>query len=117
MPYKNSQTTDIKKSGILTGKVLAFAGISFLCGLMWGRGISPAGLYTSDGLQQYSAPQVPVGIYDEMAAVDIIRNNDDIWVVNHYTGYLIFEYNRHKEADKEAWQEYEDLLIEAGSKK
>jgi len=115
MPYKNSQTTDIKKSVMLTVKVLAFAGISFLCGLMWGRGISPAGTYTSNGLQQYSAPQVPVGIYDEMASVDIIRNNDDIWVVNHYTGYLIFEYNRHKEADKEAWQEFNDVLIEAGS--
>jgi hypothetical protein len=101
---------------MLTGKVLTLAGIPFLCGLMWGRGISPAEIYTSDGIQQYSAPQVPVGIYGEMASVDIIRNNDNIWVVDHYAGYLIFEYNRHKEADKEAWQEYEDLLIEAGSK-
>jgi len=44
--------------------------------------------------------------------VNIIQNKDDIWVVEHKTGHLIFEYNRFKEADKEAFGEYVDLLEE-----
>lgn len=38
-------------------------------------------------------------------------------VVEHKTGRLIFEYNRFKEADKEAFKEYEDLLTEIISRK
>jgi len=37
--------------------------------------------------------------------VNIIQNKDDIWVVEQKTGHLIFEYNRFKETDKEAFEE------------
>ena len=52
-----------------------------------------------------------------MVPVDVIQNKDDIWIVEHKTGHLIFEYNRFKEADKEAFGEYEDLLVEILSRK
>lgn len=41
----------------------------------------------------------------------------DILAVDHKTGHLIFEYNRLKEVDKEAFREYGDLLIEILSRK
>ena len=105
-----------------TRKLLLIAGACLLGGFIWGQVFSNAGPHITSNMttkaktQNYSAPEVPVGVYDEMVSIDVIRNNDDIWVVDHYTGALIFEYNRFKEADKEAWAEYEDLLIEAGSK-
>jgi len=37
--------------------------------------------------------------------------------VEHKTGHLIFEYNRFKDVDKEAFGEYEDLLVEILSRK
>ena len=49
--------------------------------------------------------------------VDIIKEDDDIWIVEHYSGELVFEYNRFKDVDKEAFEEYSDLLIEAQSNK
>lgn len=52
-----------------------------------------------------------------MASVDVIRNGDDIWIVDHYSGHLIFEYNRLKQADREAFGEYEDLVTEIQQKK
>jgi len=104
--------------GTKSGTLLLMGFILFV-GFIWGRAFDPAGPCNEpkDRLQNYSGPEVPIGEYDEMVSVDVIRNSDDIWVVNHYTGDLIFEYNRFKEADKEAWQEYEDLLIEVGSKR
>jgi hypothetical protein len=54
-------------------------------------------------------------ISSDIVTVDIIKEGDDILIYEHYSKELVFEYNRFKEADKEAWQEYEDLLVEAGS--
>jgi len=95
-------------------KLLILMGFSLFVGIICGQASVPAGPNNEpeDKLQNYSAPEVPVGEYNEIVSVDIIRNNSDIWVVDHYTGALIFEYNRFKEADKGAWQEYEDLLGE-----
>ena len=42
---------------------------------------------------------------EKFRPVDIIQNKDDIWIVEHKTGHLIFEYNRFKEADKETFGE------------
>ena len=108
--------------------VLLLMGFILFVGFIWGKAFEPAGphnilesniwdeLFYSDNSdnrqQNYSATEIPIGEYDEMASVDVIRNGSDIWVVDHYTGALIFEYNRFKEADKEAWQEYGDLLGE-----
>ncbi|KPK41680.1 MAG: hypothetical protein AMJ78_04855 [Omnitrophica WOR_2 bacterium SM23_29] len=88
------------------GKLLFFVSLSLITGFIWGRVLSP------DIPQHYSNPQVPIKQYDQMVTVDVIRNGDDIWIVKHKTGHLIFEYNRFKEADKEAFGEYEGLLEE-----
>jgi hypothetical protein len=53
----------------------------------------------------------------DIVTVDVVKEGDDILIYEHYSKDLVFEYNRVKEADKEAWQEYEDLLIEVGGKK
>jgi hypothetical protein len=55
-------------------------------------------------------------ISSDIVTVDIIKEGDDILIYEHYSKELVFEYNRVKEADKEAWQEFNDVLIEAGSK-
>jgi len=110
---KTSIKTYLKPQGRISGTLL-LAGFALFVGFIWGQAYGPAGPNNEpeNKLQNYSAPVVPVGEYNEIISVDIIRNNSDIWVVDHYTGALIFEYNRFKPADKEAWQEYEDLLGE-----
>lgn len=87
-------------------KLFLFVGLSLVTGFIWGSVISP---YMS---KHCSGPRMPIGQYDQMVTVDVVRNGDDIWIVDHKTGYLIFEYNRFKEADKEAFGEYEGLLTE-----
>ena len=101
-----------------TRKLLLIAGACLVGGFIWGQVFSNAGPHITSRAktQNYSAPEIPVGVYDEMVSIDVIRNGDDIWVVDHYTGALIFEYNRLKEADIGAWAEYEDLLIEVRGK-
>lgn len=91
-------------------KLFLFVGLSLVTGFIWGLIFSPA------IPQCHLGPQIPLGKYDQMITVDVIRNGDDIWVMNHKTGHLIFEYNRSKKVDKEAFGEYEDLLVEALSK-
>lgn len=93
------------------GKLWLFVILSLVTGFIWGRVFSP------DMPQYYSDPQIPLGQYDQIVSVDVIRNSNDIWIVDHKTGHLIFEYNRFKEADKEAFKEYEDLLIGILSKR
>ena len=87
-------------------KLWLFIGTSFVTGFIWGR------VSYIDLPQHYSDPQTPVGQYDQMVTVDVIKNGDDIWITDHKTGYLIFEYNRFKEADKKVFKEYKGLLIE-----
>jgi hypothetical protein len=87
-------------------KLWLFVGVSFIAGFIWG------GVIKDILPHQYSDPEIPKGKYSRMVSVDVIQNKDDIWVVEHKTGHLIFEYNRFKEADKEAFGEYEDLLVE-----
>ncbi len=92
-------------------KLWLFIIVSFISGFIWGLACSPA------IPQRHLGPQIHLGQYDQMVSVDVIRNGDDIWIVEYKTGHLIFEYNRFKEGDKEAFTEYEDLLIEALSKR
>lgn len=93
------------------GKLLIFVGLSLMTGFIWGQVLAPA-VPHPDLAQHYTDPQIPIRQFDEMASVDVIRNGDDIWVVEHYSGHLIFEYNRFKEQDKEAFGEYEGVLGE-----
>ena len=87
-------------------KLWLFIGVSFIAGFIWG------GVIKDILPHQYTDPEIPKGIYERMVSVDVIQNKDDIWVVEHKTGHLIFEYNRFKDVDKEAFGEYEDLLVE-----
>jgi hypothetical protein len=48
--------------------------------------------------------------------VDIVKEGDEILIYEHYTGDLVFEYNKNKEVNKEAYREYEDLMIEIRSR-
>lgn len=87
-------------------KLWLFIGISFIAGIIWGRVIRDISAYWPLGLgAQHSE-------HSRMITVDIIQTADDIAIVDHKTGYLIFEYNRFKEVDKETFKEYNDLLIE-----
>ena len=99
-----------------TRKLLLFIALSLTTGFIWGKAITQISL-PKEPVQRYTSPEIPVGEFDEMASVDVIRNGDGIWVVDHYTGHLIFEYNRFKEVDKEAFGEYEDVLAEMASRK
>lgn len=93
-------------------KLWLFIGVSFIAGFIWGGVIKDLLPY------QYLHPEIPSGKYERMATVDIIQNRDDIWIVEHKTGHLIFsrqsfnirrdpasagEYHRFKEVDKEAF--------------
>ncbi|RKX91884.1 MAG: hypothetical protein DRP84_10875 [Spirochaetes bacterium] len=45
--------------------------------------------------------------------VDIVKEEDEILIYEHYTGELIFEYNKNKEVDKEAYREFEEVWEES----
>ena len=45
--------------------------------------------------------------------VDIVKEGDEILIYEHYTGELIFEYNKNKEVDKEAYREFEEVWEES----
>jgi hypothetical protein len=49
--------------------------------------------------------------------VDVIKEGDEILIYEHYSGELVFEYNKDKEVDKVAFREYEDLLVEIVAEK
>lgn len=87
-------------------KLFLFVGLSLVTGFIWGR------IFSLAMPQHYSDFQIRIMQYDRMVSVDVIQNKDDIWIVDHKTGHLIFEYNQFKEADKEAFGEYEGLLVE-----
>lgn len=91
-------------------KLWLFIGISFIAGFVWG------GVIKDILPHQYLDPEIPTGKHERMVTVDIIQNKDDIWIAEHNTGHLIFEYNRFKEMDKEAFKEFNDVLIETTMK-
>ena len=73
------------------------------------------GVFLSYHLEKGRPGPAPA-INPDIVTVDIIREGDDILIYEHCSGELVFEYNRLKEADKEAWIEYNDLLIEVRGK-
>jgi len=44
--------------------------------------------------------------------VDIVKEGDEILIYERYSGEFVFEYNKNKRVDKEAFREYNDLLKE-----
>lgn len=92
-------------------KLWLFIGVSFIAGFIWG------GVIKDILPHQYVDPEIPKGKYERMVSVDVIQNKDNIWIVEYKTGHLIFEYSRFKQADKEAFGEYEDLLVETLSRR
>ena len=44
--------------------------------------------------------------------VDIVKEGDEILIYEHYTGELVFEYNKNKEVDKTAYTEFEEVWEE-----
>jgi len=44
--------------------------------------------------------------------VDIVKEEDEILIYEHYSGELIFEYNKNKEVDKSAYREFEEVWEE-----
>lgn len=92
-------------------KLWLFIVISFIAGFIWG------GVIKDILPHQYTDPEIPQGKYKRKISVDVMQNNNDILIVDHKTGHLIFEYNRSKEVDKETFGEYEDLLVETLSRK
>ncbi len=44
--------------------------------------------------------------------VDIVKDGNEILIYEHYTGELIFEYNKNKEVDKEAYKEFKEVWEE-----
>ena len=48
----------------------------------------------------------------DTVTVDIIKKGDEILICEHYTGELVFEYNKNKEVDKSAYREFEDVYEE-----
>jgi hypothetical protein len=65
--------------------------------------------------KERSAP-VPI-IKPDTVTVDIIKEGDEILIYEHYTGELVFEYNKNKEADKIAYKEFEEMWEEVKSLK
>lgn len=87
-------------------KLWLFIGISFIAGFIWGR------IFSADLPQHYLGPRIPIGGDEQMVSLDILRDKDNIRIIDQETGQLIFEYNRYKEADKDAFREFEAVLIE-----
>ena len=44
--------------------------------------------------------------------VDIVREGDEILIYEHYSGKLVFEYNKNKNVDKSAYRELEGVWEE-----
>jgi len=51
----------------------------------------------------------------DTVTVDIVKERDEILIYEHYSGELIFEYNKNKEVDKTAYREFEDVWEEVKS--
>ena len=51
----------------------------------------------------------------DTVTVDIVKEGDEILIYEHYSGELIFEYNKNKEVDKTAYREFEEVWEEIDS--
>ena len=49
--------------------------------------------------------------------VDIVKEGDEILIYEHFSGELVFEYNKNKEVDKSAYREFEEVWRERKTSK
>jgi len=81
------------------------------------------GMYLVVGLLLgYSIGKEKQVVKPNTVTVDIVKENDEILIYEHYppeadpplvdTGELVFEYNKNKEVDKEAYREFEEVWEE-----
>jgi len=43
----------------------------------------------------------------DSVVLDIVKEGDEILIYEHYSGEVVFEYNKNKEVDKSAYKEFE----------
>jgi len=51
----------------------------------------------------------------DTVTVDIVKEGDEILIYEHYSGEVVFEYNKNKEVDKSAYKEFEEVWEEVKS--
>jgi glycine betaine/choline ABC-type transport system substrate-binding protein len=74
------------------------------------------GMYLAVGLLLgYSIGKEKPVIKPNTVTVDVVKDGDEILIYEHYTGDLIFEYNKNKEVDKTAYREFEEVWEEIKS--
>jgi hypothetical protein len=74
---------------------------------------SGGGMYLTVGLLLgYSIGREKAVAKPNTVVVDIVKEGDEILIYEHYTGKLIFEYNKNKEVDKSAYREFEEVWEE-----
>ncbi len=74
------------------------------------------GMYLAVGLLlEYSIGKEKPTNNPATVTVDIIKEGDEILIYEHYSGELVFEYNKNKEVDKTAYREFEEVWEEVKS--
>ena len=53
----------------------------------------------------------------DSVVLDIVKEGDEILIYEHYSGEVVFEYNKNKEVDKSAYKEFEEVWEEVRSYK
>ena len=51
----------------------------------------------------------------DSVVLDIVKEGDEILIYEHYSGEVVFEYNKNKEVDKSAYKEFEEVWEEVKS--
>jgi len=64
----------------------------------------------------YSIGRERPGRRPNSVVVDIVKDGNEILIYEHYTGELIFEYNKNKKVDKSAYREFEEVREEVKSR-
>ncbi len=68
------------------------------------------GMYLAVGLLLgYSIGKEKPTSKPDTVTVDIVKEGDEILIYEHYSGELVFEYNKNKEVDKSAYREFEEV--------
>jgi len=60
----------------------------------------------------YSISKEKPAIKPNTVTVDVVKEGDEILIYEHYSGELVFEYNKNKGVDKTAYKEFERQLKE-----
>ena len=90
-------------------KTYLILGAYFLAGIIFGLAISK--------IPHPKLLRLPSVAQDKpnSVTIDIVKENDEILVYEHTSNNLIFEYNKNKPEDKNAYKEFNDLWRETQS--